>query len=608
MGTGSHPERARQQESEVRSSRSALVLLGALLAVAALLRGYRLGALSFSGDEETTALAAQALLRGWPPTLPGGLVYLRGLPFTALEALAVGAFGTDELGLRLVPALVALPRVAIAFWLARAVLPPAFSLVPAALVAVAPLDVELSRTARMYSMFMTADALFLVAAMELVRTGRGAVRASAWGAFSLVTHALTALHVPLPLLGLFRRPGPGTATPRLSRPTALRLAAVVGALAAVYLLYDALLASAYSSMGSEKVPGGPSPVGAHLLSLRAAALLTALALTGTGPFAAALRAPHLLLAAALPTLGWGLAAALAPGSDGPAARIAAAGRLLLSFPAPNWVEPVLAAPALSALVALGILVAFERAARDRTPGTWLLLVAAGVAPALLGGLVARKEALRYQAHALLPALVLATVGARQLAEALGARGRAAVATALLVAGAATRPDLALDAALRRPGPVTSPFAVLPVAPDHRGAARFLADHARPEEPVIAEDPLQIHLYLGRADYWLRRFDDAAAFVVRHPDGSLRDAYVGARLVPDLRELRRLLAASGAGSAWLVTSGEVEAAPDWYRTPDTQRALEAWRPLAWFVGEDGLSRVFRLEDGRPVPPPADREAP
>ena len=582
-------------------------------------------------------------------------MYLRGLPFTVLESLVLGGFGFDELALRGVPALVALPRVAIAFWLARAVLPRGFALVAAALVAVAPLDVELSRTARMYSLFMTLDGLFLVGAMELARTGRGALRASTWGALSLVTHSLTALHAPLPLLALFRRAVPADGRPGGFARLALRVAAVTGALAGVYLAYDALLTSAYSVMGGEQPPGRPSPLGAHLASLRAVttgpgaavaglgalsglalavqgarrlgsgvagllavaaavtfaaaapvlgtpALLAALAWGAIGPFEAPLRAPRLLLAAALPTLGWGMAAALAPAGAAPADRAAAAGRLLLSLPAPNWVEPVLAAPALAALVAAGILVAFERAARDPTPGTWFLLVAAALAPALLGGLVARKEALRYQAHALLPALVLAVVALRWAAGRVGLRGGAAAATALLLAGAAVRPDLALQAALRRHGPVASPFAVLPVAPDHRGAARFLAARARPGEPVVAEDPLQMHVYLGRADYWLRRFDDAAAFVTRHPDGSLRDVYVGARLVPEVGELRRLLAERGTRTAWLVTSGEVEVAPEWYRTPATRSTLEAWRPLAWFLGEDGLTRIYRLEDGRPVPPP------
>src|SRR3990172_3086064 len=67
------------------------IVLGALV-----LRGIRLGALSFAGDEETTTLAAIALLEGFPPTLPGGLAYVRGLPFTVLEAAMAALFGAGE--------------------------------------------------------------------------------------------------------------------------------------------------------------------------------------------------------------------------------------------------------------------------------------------------------------------------------------------------------------------------------------------------------------------------------------------------------------------------------------------------------------------------------
>ena len=77
------------------------IALFVIIVSAVAFRLVRLGALSFSGDEETTTLA---LLDGWPPQLPGGLIYLRGL--------------------RLVPALAAGPRVAAAWWLARSFLGP----------------------------------------------------------------------------------------------------------------------------------------------------------------------------------------------------------------------------------------------------------------------------------------------------------------------------------------------------------------------------------------------------------------------------------------------------------------------------------------------------
>ena len=75
--------------------------------------------------------------------------------------------------------------------------------------------------------------------------------------------------------------------------------------------------------------------------------------------------------------------------------------------------------------------------------------------------------------------------------------------------------------------------------------------------------------------------------------------MGARQVSDLDGLRTLAAGR---VVWLLTSGEVEAAPRFYRTPETQETLTRWRPLAWYLGADGLTRVYRLVDGLPVPPP------
>ena len=84
--TNGQGERAKMPSGE-RWALLAIVLGGVTL------RLIGLGHLSFAGDEETTTLAALALLEGWPPTLPGGLVYVRGLPFTFLEAISIATLG-----------------------------------------------------------------------------------------------------------------------------------------------------------------------------------------------------------------------------------------------------------------------------------------------------------------------------------------------------------------------------------------------------------------------------------------------------------------------------------------------------------------------------------
>ena len=70
-----------------------------------------------------------------------------------------------------------------------------------------------------------------------------------------------------------------------------------------------------------------------------------------------------------------------------------------------------------------------------------------------------------------------------------------------------------------------------------------------------------------------------------------EIYTGARQVNDLAELRAVASAAGQRIVWLITSGEVEVGPQWYRTPETDATLKSWRPLALFVGADGGSPLL-----------------
>src|SRR5690606_28515981 len=80
-------------------------ILGALIAVGALLRLIDLGQLSFRWDEDISALAAKAIAEHGVPELPSGMIYLRSLPFLYVLAGSGTLFGFDEWGLRLPAAL-----------------------------------------------------------------------------------------------------------------------------------------------------------------------------------------------------------------------------------------------------------------------------------------------------------------------------------------------------------------------------------------------------------------------------------------------------------------------------------------------------------------------
>jgi hypothetical protein len=618
-----------------------------LVAVAAVaLRFVRLGALSLAGDEETTALAAAALLDSGTPTLPGELVYVRALPFTVLESGAMALFGSGEAALRAVPALLAGPRILATWWLARPFLGAPLALAAAALLAVAPLDVELSRTARMYSLFATLDLVFLASVVYFARGSLGRVGFGAGvlsGVAGAFTHSLAAAHACVPW---------AAAAATSPRKYGRRLV-LIGAGAVVLVAYgaDLMFNSRFREARVGRVDGPASLIVDHLQGLAALVaeplgLALALAAAGAaiGGGLVALRrletpwgriaagAAALSFAVAIPTVGALLivgflilegldlrralpsaAPILAGGAAASAAWAGAAlaagegvrgaADQLLGFPAPNWADLAQVAPALFALASLGTILAPQLSARSGSRAAWLALVVAFAGALLLTGFHSRREGVRFHLHLMAPMIVLALAGARVLLEALPAvRPRTAAVGAVVVVALALRPDYTLAALTRVHGPTDNPYVTLHVAPDHRSAGRFVRERAAAEEWIAAEDALQQQWWIGRVDVWLRKREDAAAYLERRAPGApLRDTYTGALHVSDLDELRKLASERGREVVWLVTSGEVEVAPSWYRTPEDEATLDRWESRAWFVASDRLTRVYRLEGGRPVSP-------
>jgi hypothetical protein len=332
-------------------------------------------------------------------------------------------------------------------------------------------------------------------------------------------------------------------------------------------------------------------------------LLAALVADRMPPSELPRRAGALLAAGALATAAWGGAAALASDS----ATLRGTVKFLLEYPAPNWFSMFEAAPAFCLLAMIGVVVAVDRAVRSDGDAAWLALIAAALGPAFLSSLLYRKFEVRYQYHALPFLVLLALLAAHAVCRRL-LPARAAMAAALVVAGIAVRPDQSVAAVVRGYGPAREPFADEKVAPDHAGAGRFVKDRAGPTDFIAAEDMLQQQYYIGRVDAWLRRSEDARSFVRRDPAGGPpRDIYTGSVQVEEIDDLRAVADARGKRVIWLVTSGESEALPHWFRTQSTDATLRSWRPLAWHAGRDGMSWVFKLVDGTPVPPPG-RPAP
>jgi hypothetical protein len=466
----------------------------------------------------------------------------------------------------------------------------------------------------------------------------------------MATHVLTVTHVPVAWCAAAGRDVP--------RRPKVALVAVGAVVATSYLVLDRLIARGYAAAGPSLRVEDPSsgPVAARLgvirdaigsplravvalLVLLAAALLVFRVIrTMTTPGGkACVAVAALAFLCGVPVVGavlclavalvegiscsafWrrtgvpfallvGAACAgwIAFGVRAPSGGIGPALRLLLGVPYPNWFDLVQAAPLLSLLAIGGVLLAVDRAAAGPVQGAWIALIAAAIGPPLVTGLIAREDALRYEIHALAPMIVLGVLASTTLASRVVRSGAAGIALAGALMLVAVRPDQTLQAMFRGYGPVSETFAVLTVAPDHRGAAEFVRAHAGSSDWIVAEDMLEQYLYIGRTDVWLRRREDASQFLHGGaPDGIPRDVYTGAMHAHDLDAVDALARSHGVRAWWLITSAEVEAAPRYYRTTATDATLLAWRPRAWFLAADGMTRVYRVVEGSPVPPPAER---
>ena len=143
--------------------RSLLLITIFLLVVSAIPRFASLDALSFEGDEETTAMASKSLALGNGPTLPSGMSYRRAILHTWLNAQSAKLFGINkESSYRYVSALFGTLTIPLLFLLARSLFGFPIALIAATLLAGSEWHILLSREARMYSMltfFFTGSAL-----------------------------------------------------------------------------------------------------------------------------------------------------------------------------------------------------------------------------------------------------------------------------------------------------------------------------------------------------------------------------------------------------------------------------------------------------------------
>ncbi len=148
------------------------LFLAIVLGVGILVRFWNLGGPGLHGDEETMAMATMHIVKdGWP-ILPSGMFYPRGLTELYMMALSVLVFGESEWALRLPSALCGVLVIVLTYLVGRRFLRPQWNLALAATVALLPLAIEYSQTARMYIFLLAAVAGCMACLFEWERSGR----------------------------------------------------------------------------------------------------------------------------------------------------------------------------------------------------------------------------------------------------------------------------------------------------------------------------------------------------------------------------------------------------------------------------------------------------
>jgi hypothetical protein len=164
-----------------------------ILALAAVLRSIKLGALGYWIDEDLTWLAVRGIQEHGVPLLPSGVVYDRAFPYSYLVAAFASLFGATPEGLRLPSLISSLGTIVFVYLLARDLAGRPAGFLAALLLAVSPWEHHYARMARMYAPFVLLVSASLFFALRSLVTGSRA----AW----LAACVLVLIAVPLHDLG-----------------------------------------------------------------------------------------------------------------------------------------------------------------------------------------------------------------------------------------------------------------------------------------------------------------------------------------------------------------------------------------------------------------------
>jgi 4-amino-4-deoxy-L-arabinose transferase-like glycosyltransferase len=638
------------------SVRNRTVLVVAVLILAATpVRLVNLGALSFYGDEETSAMPALSFAEGNGSRMPSGMEYRRALPLTWLNAATARFLGLDsELAYRLPTALLGILTVPLLFLAGRSFGTARAAFIAALLLAFSEWHLVFSRQARMYVPFLFFFIAGAWAIWNWATTGKRGwlLFAIPMAAGAVTMHRLGLMVTMFALLPLVL---PGRT--QLSIVKLVTFAAIVTVVGSIYHEYfvnapyrawppASLAAAVVGDSVPEATAQGPQgwPL---LLILRGfiggvvGALATQVALRANsqgspplgqvavflaGTTAGVLAWSGQLYGACIAGIVWLI---LLPGDRSGLVKRLRSPVALVVLPATLWLVVAILGQGLREgiksvsvfpypyplylaeqfpllLVLFGgacLVLALREATQQDRPARAAVLAA--LLPIVAVGAVSRWEGTRYLFAAYPFLLLAASSGLVSLIDLVGKRiprwtanGTAMLGTTVALSGVIGGHGLwqAIRVVRLEHGePINTFVHMYPFRPDHASAGHYVREHRMAHDVVIAEDPLEQWWYAGDPiNYWLRSYGDSRAFLFSTPRGEVRDIYVGSRLLTAPLPPDSLLE-SPEGRVWLITSGETFPLRSYFLNPAQERWLDSLETAIEpsFVGRDGVTKVYCL---------------
>jgi len=625
-----------RQDFSSSQSKQFKLLLSLIVLLGITLRLWGLGDIGLHGDEETTSLAALAVLDSGTPLMPSGMLYPRAIPQSYLIALSVAIFGISEWAIRLPSVLAGGLVIFLSSFLGKRFLPPIINLLFVLIISLSPWMIQMSQTARMYIFFSAACIGFAVLIMRWEEKDTYKRMTAAFGCY-LIAQLFHTLAIFSAVFFFW---------PFLTRPSVKRFVKSCFAFFAAFLLFNVqrrFESMQYNAMKNmTTVLKDSAAVSAdtlissfqylminHYKEILFVFLISIAIITirvtlqkNRNNFQFLAAGIWILASISAVFLQYHIAAIIL--SVGTISYLRFGGKkrdvfiaifFFAMIPAMQFyllknqemgysikvickaflgsfsISPYIAFfgqfPVCLVLYSIIFLYAlWEVSRRGKIPYHFLLVIVLVWVPLILEGYFKWYIFTRYTFQ-LLPFFVLCSLaGAWFIKDKMMKIMHRPLNLVFLLC------IVTMVTGFIQPLELVRKLKADPsMFPDHKGAAYFVKSiELKPQDIVIVEDMLMQKFYLGRIDYWLRSFKDAKRFVTRK-DGKLVDIYTYTPLIGSGVGLENIIKKQARGDIYLIGSGETADAEQYYLGNGIQEIIDAYKPRTLFTGVDNKTKVL-----------------